>query len=128
VPGQPPRVPVSEPDRERLLALLREHYARGSLDDAGLDGRVGIVLGARYADEAAQALSGLPALTGPAAGGPQPGAARSRARPRRGHAHSARAEPGWIPTSERFRDPTSRVIMRVWIDPSDDSRHYVPEG
>ena len=30
-------------------------------------------------------------------------------------------------TAERFRDPSSGVIMRVWIDPSDESRHYVPD-
>jgi hypothetical protein len=32
-----------------------------------------------------------------------------------------------VPTDERFRDPTTRVILRVWVDPSDQSRHYVPE-
>jgi hypothetical protein len=32
-----------------------------------------------------------------------------------------------VPTAERFRDPSSGVIMRVWIDPSDESRHYVPD-
>jgi len=35
--------------------------------------------------------------------------------------------PGWVPTQERFRDPTSKVIMRVWLDPADQARHYVPE-
>ena len=25
------------------------------------------------------------------------------------------------------RDPSTRAIMRVWIDPADLSRHYVPE-
>jgi len=34
---------------------------------------------------------------------------------------------GWVPTPERFRDPSTRAIMRVWIDPADLSRHYVPE-
>jgi len=32
-----------------------------------------------------------------------------------------------VPTDERFRDPTTRAIMRVWVDPADLSRHYVPE-
>jgi hypothetical protein len=32
-----------------------------------------------------------------------------------------------VPTDERFRDPSTRAIMRVWIDPADQSRHYVPE-
>ncbi len=34
---------------------------------------------------------------------------------------------GWLPTQERFRDPTTGKIMRVWVDPADQSRHYVPE-
>jgi len=33
-----------------------------------------------------------------------------------------------VPTSERFRDPTSKAIIRVWVDPADGSRHYVPEA
>ena len=34
---------------------------------------------------------------------------------------------GWVPTPERFRDPLTRAIVRVWVDPADLSRHYVPE-
>jgi hypothetical protein len=150
-----PRPLAAEADRERLLALLREHYATGlfGLDD--LDRRVGIVLGARYLDEAAAAVADLPAApaTGPApasgsgsasaasgravsgpaapggaAGSPStmPGRSAPR-RVRRGHAHADQPAAGWIPTDERFRDPTSRAIMRVWIDPADQTRHYIPE-
>ena len=116
-----PRAPARDADKDRLLGLLREHYALGSLDDAELDRRTGIVLGARYADEAAVAVSGLPLL---ASQGPAPRPGRSRRR----HAQADQPGAGWVPTSERFRDPTSRLIMRVWIDPADDSRHYVPEA
>ena len=38
------------------------------------------------------------------------------------------AQAGWRPTPERFRDPTTERVMRVWIDPADGSRHYVAEG
>jgi len=115
-----PRAPASDADKDRLLGLLREHYALGNLDDPELDRRTGIVLGAGYADEAAAAVSGLPSL---ASRGPAPRPGRSRGR----HAQADRPGASWVPTSERFRDPTSRLIMRVWIDPADDSRHYVPE-
>jgi len=115
-------------DRDRLLGLLREHYALSHIDDAELDRRTGIVLNAAYTDEAATAVSGLPLLgveaAGPAAGH---GSAPGRGKSRRRHAQTDRPGAGWIPTDERFRDPTSRLIMRVWIDPADDSRHYVPE-
>jgi hypothetical protein len=116
-----PRAPAGDADRDRILALLREHYACGNLDDAELDRRTGVVLSARYTDEAASAVAGLPLLAGQA--GPVVPARRSRRR----HAQADHPGPGWVPTSERFRDPASRMIMRVWVDPADDSRHYVPE-
>jgi DNA-binding SARP family transcriptional activator len=50
-----------------------------------------------------------------------------RARRRGRHAQTRKPEPSWVPTDERFRDPASGVIMRVWTDPSDESRHYVPD-
>jgi DUF1707 SHOCT-like domain len=149
-PGGPagaggPRPLAAEADRERLLVLLREHYAAGLLGLEDLDRRVGIVLGARYLDEAAAAVADLPGApaagtapalgSGPAAPGPatpagSPSTMAGRSAPRRvrrGHAHADQPAVGWIPTDERFRDPTSRAIMRVWIDPADQSRHYVPE-
>ena len=115
-----PRARQRDGDRDRLLALLGEHYALGNLDDAELDRRTGLVLAAAYTDEAAAALDGLPLLSGQ---GPGPRAPRSRRR----HGQADRPGPGWVPTSERFRDPASRQIVRVWVDPADDSRHYVPE-
>lgn len=32
----------------------------------------------------------------------------------------------WNPTDESFRDPSSGRLMRVWVDPADGTRHYVP--
>lgn len=127
MPGSGPGAPrsqASDADRERLIALLREHYALGQLELDELDRRVGLVLGARYLDEAAAAVADLPQLATPStegSAGPRP------VRRRRGHAETARPAAGWIPTGERFRDPTTRAVMQVWIDPADHSRHYVPE-
>jgi hypothetical protein len=132
----PARRLAAEADRERLLALLREHYAVGLFGPEELDRRVGVVLAAQYLDEAAAAVADLPGV--PAAGSSGTGSARvgepgvmsgrsSPRRVRRGHAHADQPAAGWIPTDERFRDPTSRAIMRVWIDPADQSRHYIPE-
>jgi Domain of unknown function (DUF1707) len=118
--GSGPRAAAGDADRERLLGLLREHYALGNLDDADFDRRAGLVLVAAYTDEAAAALAGLPVLSGEGAG-PRP------PRSRRRHGQTDRPGSGWVPTSERFRDPASRQIVRVWVDPADGSRHYVPE-
>jgi len=123
VPGA--RSLVSDADRERLIALLREHYAAGLFGLDELDRRVGTVLGAQFLDEAAAAVADLPAVApGTAAAGTAPA---RRARRRRGHGHADQPAAGWVPTSERFRDPSTSMVMRVWVDPADQSRHYVPE-
>jgi hypothetical protein len=123
VPGARPL--ISDADRERLVTLLREHYAAGLFGLDELDRRVGTVLGAQFLDEAAAAVADLPAA---APGTAAAGSARPRrARRRRGHAHADQPAAGWVPTSERFRDPSTSMVMRVWVDPADQSRHYVPE-
>ena len=60
-------------------------------------------------------------------GVPGTAGAGHRARRRGRHAQTRKPEPGWVPTDERFRDPASGVIVRVWLDPSNESRHYVPD-
>jgi hypothetical protein len=32
-----------------------------------------------------------------------------------------------VPTKERFIDPSTQRVMRVWVDPGDHTRHYVAE-
>ena len=121
--GGPPAGPrrlLGEADRERLIGLLRERYAEGRLDLDDLRRRVGVVLGAAYADEAATALDGLSLSVGVGTG-------RGRRSHRRRHAQAAEPGLGWVPTPERFRDPSSGTVMRVWTDPADGSRHYVPD-
>jgi hypothetical protein len=127
-PQPGPRSLVSEADRERLLGLLREHYARGQLDLDEMSRRVGIVLASVYSDEAAAAVTDLPPLARMPPGQPSPAPAnRGRIGQRRRHAQRMEPGAGWVPTPERFRDPSTRAIIRVWIDPDDLSRHYVPE-
>ena len=128
MPGQepgPPRSLLGDADRERLAGLLREHYARGRLGLDELRRRVGVVLAAEYADEAAAAVADLPPL-GPGSQG-SPGPAGLRLSQRRRHGQAAAPGPGWVPTPERFRDPSTKQIMRVWLDPADQSRHYIPD-
>jgi hypothetical protein len=126
VPGPGGLRPLAtDADRERLIALLREHYAVGLFGLDELDRRVGTVLSARFLDEAAAAVTDLPASAPPGTA-PSSGTPR-RPRRRRGHAHADQPAAGWIPTSERFRDPSTSTVMRVWVDPADQSRHYVPE-
>ena len=128
-PAPGPRSPVTDAGRERLLSLLREHYAQGQLDLDEMSRRVGVVLASAYSDEAAAAVTDLPLLSGTTAAPPSPApASRPRIGQRRRHAQRMEPGAGWVPTPERFRDPSTRAIMRVWIDPADMSRHYVPEN
>jgi hypothetical protein len=122
---------LGDADRDRLAGLLREHYAQGRFGLEELRRRVGVVLAAEYADEAAAAVADLPPLpaSGPggSSGSASSGGSGLRPGQRRRHAQAAAPGPGWVPTHERFRDPSTRKIMRVWIDPADNSRHYVPD-
>jgi hypothetical protein len=122
-PPDGPRSLAGDADRERLVSLLREHYAMGRIGIDEFSRRVGLVLAAEDTDQAAVAVADLPPLDLARPGRPRAG----RAGGRRRHAQAAEPGPGWVPTPERFRDPSSGKITRVWIDPADQSRHYVPE-
>lgn len=114
----------SDADRERLAEELGRHYVAGHLDAAELDTRLGTV----YGDGADidTAVAGLPPLP-PGAAATTPPKRRGLLR-RRGHGERETAQPGWRPTPERFLDPTTTRIIRVWIDPADGTRHYVAEA
>jgi hypothetical protein len=60
------RVLLGDSERDRFVAVLREHYAAGRLGLDDLRHRVEIVLAAAYRDEAESALAELPVA---AAGG-----------------------------------------------------------
>jgi hypothetical protein len=124
-----PRRRIGDSDRERLFAILGEHYAAGRLSLDEVRRRTEIVVSATYADEADGALAELPVIAGsaPKASGGKAEPRRRGLMARRGHAEVDRPAPGWVRTTERFRDPSSGVIMRVWLDPSDGSRHYTPD-
>jgi hypothetical protein len=113
-------VRLSDGDRELLFERLKRHAAAGRLDVAELERRVEAVVAAETRAQAAAVLADLPAL---AAAEP---AQRARARWGRGHGEVPAPSPEWHPTSERFRDPRSGQVMRVWVDPA-GGRHYVPD-
>ena len=50
----------------------------------------------------------------------------ARARWRRGHGDADQPRADWRPTDERFRDPRTKQVMRVWEDAA-GARHYVPD-
>jgi hypothetical protein len=71
---------------------------------------------------ARRAWAGLRALYDDARPAPRPAADY---RSRRDQAPGRGAN--WVRTEERFRDPGTGVVMRVWINPADQSRHYFPD-
>ena len=106
---------------DAAAAELGRHYMAGHLEADELDERLGRLYAAP--ESAAALLDDLPGLE---AAAPAPVASR-KGWWRRRHGESEEAHPGWLPTSERFLDPTSDRLMRVWLDPETRTRHYVPE-
>jgi len=112
-------VRLTDADRDLLLEQLSRHAALGTIDTADHERRAELVLRAATRETALDALAELPPL--PAAGvGAAP---RGRGR---GHGEADAPQADWQPTSERFRDPRSGLVMRVWVD-SGGRRHYVAE-
>jgi hypothetical protein len=114
-------VRLGDSDREQLYERLSRHHAAGHLDLEELERRVAVVAGAGTREEAAAVVADLPALPGdPELPAP------SRPRWGRGHGDADSPQAGWHPTSERFRDPRTNRVMRVWED-AGGGRHYVPD-
>ncbi|MGA2925957.1 MAG: DUF1707 domain-containing protein [Solirubrobacteraceae bacterium] len=114
---------LSDAERELLLEQLKRHAAEGRLGVAELERRVAAIVEAPSREAAAAVMADLP---------PLPAAAPEAVKPRgrlwrgRGHAAADRTQPDWQPTAERFRDPGSDTVMRVWVDAA-GGRHYVPD-
>jgi hypothetical protein len=110
-------VRVSDQEREALFEQLSRHAAAGRLDVAELERRVGVVAAAQTREEATAVLADLPPLAGATPTSERP-------RRRRGHGDADAPRPDWQPTGERFRDPRTGRVMRVWVD-AGGGRHYV---
>lgn len=108
---------LSDADREQLYELLAQHAADGRITVEELERRVALAAGAQTREEVTALLDDLPPLPG-----------ESQTPWWRGRAHGEAATPamGWQPTNERFRDPRTKRIMRVWVD-AEGGRHYVPD-
>lgn len=97
--------------------MLRRHLDDGRIDLELYGERIDACFAARSREELDALLADVPRLP-PAVASPSG----------RRHGERDEAHPGWRATSERFRDPTTNRVMRVWIDPADGSRHYLPDG
>lgn len=82
-----------------------------------LERRVALAAEAQTREEASALLDDLP----PLAQSTWTAAGRVRA-----HGEAPAPEVDWQPTNERFRDPRTARIMRVWVD-AGGGRHYVPD-
>lgn len=116
---------IGDSEREQLFERLSRHAAAGRLDVAELERRVAAVAAAQTQAEAAAVLADLPPLA-PSAGEAQAQWRRLRLGWKPSHGESQRPAPDWRPTSERFRDPRTKRVMRVWEDTT-GTRHYLPD-
>jgi hypothetical protein len=112
-------VRLGDAEREAMFELLSRHAAAGRLDVPELERRIEALAQAETREQAADVLADLPPLTPapPASGRPRWG---------RGHGDADKPAADWQPTNERFRDPRSGQVMRVWVDPG-GGRHYVAD-
>jgi hypothetical protein len=113
---------LSDRERELLFETLTEHAAAGRLGVSELERRVAAIAAAGTREEAAAVLADLPPITSRGA----PGTQTRRPRWGRGHGEADAPAPDWQPTRERFRDPKTGKIMRVWVD-TEGGRHYVAD-
>jgi len=111
---------LGDADRELLFEKLGRHAAAGRLGIEELERRVAVIELAQTREDAAAAMADLPPLAAPS------DQTRPRRRRSRGHGDADSPAPDWQPTSERFRDPKTKRVMRVWVD-SAGGRHYVAE-
>jgi hypothetical protein len=114
------RILLSDVDRDQLVELLAHHNAAGRFGTDELERRVAVVYAAQSRDQVAAVIGDLPPLD---PGRPPP----PRLWRRGGHGEADEPGLGWLATDERFRDPRTRRIMRVWVDPASGARHYVPD-
>jgi hypothetical protein len=112
-------VRLGDRDREGLFEALKQHAAAGRLDIAELERRVELVSEAQTAEQGAEVLADLPPLS------PE-GQRATRPRWGKGHGEADHPAADWRPSSERFRDPRTNRVMRVWLDTA-GGRHYVPD-
>lgn len=111
---------LSDADRELFFEQLSRHAAAGRIDVPELERRVAVIAGAQTREEASEAIADLP----PLALGDASTTSERRPRWGRGHGDADRPAPDWQPTNERFRDPRTTKVMRVWVDTA-GGRHYV---
>jgi Domain of unknown function (DUF1707) len=109
---------LSDADREQLFERLNRHAAAGTFELDELERRVEVLAAAQTREQAAEVVADLPPLPDD----PRP----SRARWGHGHGDADKPRAEWRPTGERFRDPRTNRVMRVWEDAS-GARHYVPD-
>lgn len=114
---------LGDADRERLFEKLKRHAADGRLGIEELERRVAVVELAQTREAAGAAMADLPPLADQT---PITDPARGRRRRGRGHGDADAPDPDWHPTNERFRDPRTNRVMRVWVEPG-GGRHYVAE-
>ena len=110
---------LGDSDRDEICELLSRHAALGRLSVEELERRVGQVMSTDSREQAVAVLADLPPLPDDHRPSGWPGSRR-----RHGQADKPRAD--WTPTEERFRDPRSGQITRVWADPN-GGRHYLRE-
>jgi hypothetical protein len=103
------RIRVSDADRERVTARLRDHYAEGRLSAEEMEERISAALSAKTVGELRQVMADLPEPEPAGVGGPGGLGGPLGAPVAAAWAGPGWAGPGWGPAGRRGRGP---VIAR----------------
>jgi hypothetical protein len=109
---------LTDAEREAFVAVLQRHLLDDRLSLEEYTERVGALWASPDRAAVDAVMADLPLLP-PAPPVSRAGAGR--------HGEGAVPAVTWRPTAERFRDPTTNRVMRVWVDVADGTRHYVCE-
>lgn len=112
-------VRLTDEEREAVVGVLQRHFVDDRLSLDEYTERVVQIWEAPDRESLDAVVADLPQLP-----------PRAAVRADTGGRHGEGAVPSvtWRPTRERFRDPTTGRVMRVWVDVADATRHYVAEG
>jgi len=111
---------ASDADRERALALLQRAFADGRLSEDELRARIDRVLHATSQQALTELTHDVAAPSSP------PSTSSKSSSPHKGRHGEHGDTDGLRPTDERFRDPSTKRVMRVWLTASGE-RRYLPD-
>lgn len=108
---------ASDAERDHALASLQQAFADGRLSEDELRWRIDRVLHATTTGDLSAVVRDIVVTARPALSSSMRDHHRGR------HGEQGIETEGLRPTDERFRDPSTKRVMRVWLTPGGERRY-----